>query len=79
MSFNDTFFDPAGWSVNGIPFFNSVDMSSFTNIIRLIFYEVEEENGRTIEKIDGNARHLAKGKHTKRNSILWFQMHKCTI
>lgn len=76
MSFNDTFFDPAGWSVTGIPLFKNIDVSKFANSLRLVLYEVEEEDNRQIKNREGDVRAMVKGKHTKRNIAMWMQMHR---
>ena len=75
MSFNDTFFDPSSWTVTNIPIFKSVDMSKFANSLRLVLYEVDEEDYKQIRERSGNVRALSKGKHTKRNIAMFVQMH----
>mmetsp|Transcript_12655 Transcript_12655/g.26273 ORF Transcript_12655/g.26273 Transcript_12655/m.26273 type:complete len:104 (-) Transcript_12655:87-398(-) len=78
MSFNDTFFDPVQWQVTGIPLLKPIDMTKFTNNIRFVIYEVEEEDNKAIMLRDGNARAVVHGTHTKRNILMWFQLHKQT-
>jgi len=76
MSFNDTFFDPIKWQVTGIPLLNPIDMSKFADNIRFIIYEVEEEDHRSLNLPNGDARAVVHGTHTKRNIAMWFQMHR---
>eukprot|EP00591_Stephanopyxis_turris_P012488 CAMPEP_0195520772 /NCGR_PEP_ID=MMETSP0794_2-20130614/17536_1 /TAXON_ID=515487 /ORGANISM="Stephanopyxis turris, Strain CCMP 815" /LENGTH=315 /DNA_ID=CAMNT_0040650193 /DNA_START=243 /DNA_END=1190 /DNA_ORIENTATION=+ len=76
MSFNDTFFDPVTWQVKGIPLFKPIDIKKFTNNIRFVIYEVEEEDHKPLSARDGNVRAVAHGTHTKRNIVMWFQLHR---
>jgi len=76
MSFNDTFFDPAMWSATGIPLFKNIDVSKFSSSLRLVLYEVEEEDNIAIKVKNGNAKTVVKGKHSKRKVAMWMQMHR---
>lgn len=77
MGFNDTFFDPVRWEVTGIPFpgFKRIEMKKVAKAIRLMIYEVAEENHKQHPAKNGNVRSVAHGAHTKRNAITWFQVH----
>jgi len=77
MSFNDTFFDPVRWRVTGVPLLRPVDMSRFTNNIRFVIYEVEEENHKPVAiPKNGDLKAVAHGTHTKKNHVMWFQLHR---
>lgn len=77
MSFNDTFFDPVQWQVTGVPLLRPVDMSRFTNNIRFAIWEVEEENHKPVASPkNGDLKAVAHGMHTKKNHVMWFQLHR---
>lgn len=76
MSFNDTFFDPVKWHVTGVPLFKRIDISKFAKKIRLVVYEVHEEDNKLKLVQNGDARALARGIHTKRNVVMWLQLQK---
>lgn len=79
MSFNDTFFDPVRWEISGIPILNKIDLSKYVNHVRCIIYEVEEENHKRIPEKNGDATAVVKGVHTKRNTIMWFELRNLKI